>query len=129
MTGDHDDPPEQSLPVAFEVHADPSMTGGVYANALGIWHTEHEFTLDFTVNSQPPQPMQTEEGVTVVHVPHQLVARVRIPPGVVFDVLRAINENMTRYEAAFGPIRRRGKEQPLYPPPDLGNTGSEPPQG
>ena len=105
------------------------MAGGVYANALGIWHTVHEFTLDFTVNSQPPQPTETPDGTRVVHVPHQFVARVRIPPGVVFDVIRAINENMTNYERVFGPIRRPGQEEPLYPPPGLGNTGSEqPPQ-
>lgn len=121
-------PPEQP-PVAFEVHADPSLTGGVYANALAIWHTPHEFTLDFMVSSQAPQPAETEEGTTVIRAPFQLVARVRIPPGVVFDVLRAIEENMTHYERAFGQIPRPGQDQPLYPPPDLGNTGSEPPQG
>lgn len=104
------------------------MAGGVYANTLSIWHTAHEFTLDFAVNSQPPQPAQTEDGMTVLRVPAQLVARVRIPPGAVFDVLRAINENMTNYERAYGPIHRPGQEAPLYPPTALGDTGTEPPQ-
>jgi Protein of unknown function (DUF3467) len=119
-------PPGQP-PVAFELQADPSMAGGVYANALAIWHTAHEFTLDFMVNAQPPSPGVAEDGTPVIRLPHRLVARVRIPPGAAFDVIRAINENMTRYEQAYGPIHRPGKEEPLYPPPELGNTGDEPP--
>jgi hypothetical protein len=35
-----------------------------------------------------------------------VVARVKIPVTVLFDVLRALNENMTRYEQVFGEIRR-----------------------
>lgn len=120
-------PPGPPHRVAFELHADPSVVGGVYANALAVWHTAHEFTLDFMVNSNPPQPAQTPEGETVISAPHQLMARVRIPPGAVFEIIRAINENMTNYERVFGPIRRPGEDTPLYPPPGLGNTGNEPP--
>ena len=125
MTAEPHQPPEQ--PVAFEVQADPSMAGGVYANTLAIWHTAHEFTLDFMVNSQPPQPAQSEDGTTVIRVAHQLVARVRIPPGAAFEVIRAINENMTQYEQAFGPIRRPGDDTPLYPPHNRGSAGGESP--
>jgi len=115
--------------VAFELRAEPGLASGVYANALAVWHTAHEFTLDFMVNAQPPQPAQTPEGEPVIHAPHQLVARVRISPGVIFAVIRAINENMDNYERVFGQIQRPGQEEPLYPPPDLGDTGnSEPPQ-
>jgi hypothetical protein len=35
-----------------------------------------------------------------------VVARVRLPTGLVFDVLRALNQAMTEYEAIFGEIRR-----------------------
>jgi hypothetical protein len=113
--------------VMFELHGDPGPGGGVYANTLAVWHTPHEFTLDFIVTANPPQPVQTEEGETVIRAPHQLVARVRIPPSVAFDVIRAINENMTHYENRFGPIRRVGQnDTPLYPPDDVGNTGNEP---
>jgi Protein of unknown function (DUF3467) len=121
--------PPQQPPVAFELHADSSLTGGVYANGVVIWSTPYEFTLDFVVNTEPPQLAQTEDGQTVIRAPHQLVSRVRLPPGKVFDLIRAINENMTNYERAFGPIQRAGQDEPLYPPPDLGNTGNEPPQG
>ena len=36
----------------------------------------------------------------------RVVSRVKIPVTVLFDVLRALNENMTRYEQVFGEIRR-----------------------
>jgi hypothetical protein len=119
--------PEQPR-VALELHADPSLEGGVYANGLIAWFTPHEFTLDFIVNSAPSQPGETPEGEAVIRAPHRLAARVRIPPTALFDIIRAINENMGRYEQAFGPIRRPGPEVPLYPPGDLGDTGSGPPQ-
>jgi len=35
----------------------------------------------------------------------------RLVPPLVFDVLRALNENMTRYEQAFGEIRRPGEHR------------------
>ena len=115
--------PEQPTHVAFELQADPSMLGGVYANGLSVWHTVSEFTLDFVVNSQPQTPMRTETGETVIRAPHQLVARVRIPPGKVFDVIRAINDNLTNYEQTFGPLSQREPNVPLYPPLDQGETG------
>ena len=87
--------------------------GGVYANFLAIWHSPHEFTLDFA-GLQPPQPSDPEDETSPFVVPCRVVARVRIPVSVVFDVLRALNQNMTQYEDTFGPIRgvsqgRRGR--------------------
>ena len=78
---------------------------GVYANLLAIWHTADEFTLDFAVK-QPSEVRDTADGGQEVHVPARVVARVRVPPGQIFEILRALNENMTHYERAFGEIRR-----------------------
>jgi hypothetical protein len=131
------DNPEQPTRIAFELQADPSMLGGVYANGLSVWHTVSEFTLDFVVNSQPQAPARTETGEMVIRAPHQLVARVRIPPGKVFDVIRAINDNLTNYEQTFGPLSPREPYTPLYPPSDggsdsgdadTGESGGQPPE-
>lgn len=92
---------------AFQVHVPPDLEGGVYANFLVVWHTPYEFTLDFAA-MQPAQ--QTEEGSPPT-VPMRVVSRVRIPVTLIFDVLRALNENMTRYETAFGEIRRPQQEE------------------
>lgn len=83
----------------------PELEVGVYANLLAIWHTQDEFTLDFAVK-QPPQIGQQQDGTEVVRVPARVVARVRVPPGQVFEIIKALNENMTHYERTFGEIRR-----------------------
>lgn len=90
--------------VTFRMDVPPEETGGRYANMLSIWHTAHEFTLDFGA-TQPPEQAEGDPGSPVV-VPCRVVSRIRIPVSVVFDVLRALNENMTRYESAFGEIHR-----------------------
>ncbi len=93
--------PQQFLDLAVP----PEQEVGVYANLLAIWHTQDEFTLDFAVK-QPSQIGQQEDGTEVVRVPARVVARVRVPPGQVFEILKALNENMTHYERTFGDIRR-----------------------
>ncbi|HEY5986189.1 MAG TPA: DUF3467 domain-containing protein [Streptosporangiaceae bacterium] len=115
------EPPAQPR-IEFEPHADPALEAGVYANGLAIWHTMHEFTFDFFVSSQPPHEARTEEGERVIKAPHRLVARVRIPPTSVFDIIRTINQNLTLYEQKFGQIRTPVSEGPLYPPDDSGGA-------
>ena len=109
------DPPAQPR-MAFETHAEPAQEAGSYANALAIWHTGHEFTFDFLVSSEPPRPVRTEDGEEVIRAPHRLVARIRVPPTAVFDIIRTINQNLTLYEQRFGQIRPPGAQSPLYPP-------------
>jgi Protein of unknown function (DUF3467) len=104
--------PEPS--VRFEMSISEGDVIGVYSNFLGVWHTAHEFTLDFAV-TQPAMAGVDEEGNSVTRVPCQVVARVRVPPTVVFDFLRTINENLSTYEANFGGIQRPETGE-VYPP-------------
>ena len=94
-------PPGEQPPLHFELQIADTLTPGVYANFLGVWHTAHEFTLDFAV-TQPPGPAQTPDGATVMRVPCQVVSRVKVPPTVLFDFLRTVNENLTNWEQNFG---------------------------
>lgn len=89
------------------------IEGGVYANLVGVWHTPYEFTLDFATTMQPEQM-----GDQVV-VPARVTSRVKLPVTVIFDLIRALNENMTKYEAQHGTIVRPGDRQPMLPPDDL----------
>jgi Protein of unknown function (DUF3467) len=98
---------DENRPTNFEIQLPPELESGVYANFLGVWHTAHEFTLDFA-QIQPAQVDDPEDPSSPVTLPARVVARVKIPVTVVFDVIRALNENMTRYEQAFGEIRRPG---------------------
>ena len=92
----------------FELNVPPELEGGVYANVLGVWHTAYEFTLDFAA-MQPPQVLDESDPASPTHVPCRVVARVKIPVTAVFDLIRAVNDNMTKYEEHFGEIHRPGK--------------------
>jgi signal transduction histidine kinase len=63
---------------------------GVYANQMVVSHTKEEFILDF-VNLFPP------EGI--------VNARIIISPGHLKRVIRALAENVRKYEERFGEIR------------------------
>jgi Protein of unknown function (DUF3467) len=94
----------EDRPTEFQIQVPNELEPGVYANFLSVWHTAYEFTLDFGV-TQPPQ-IDQEDPDAPVRVECRVVSRVKIPVTVLFDVLRALNENMTRYEQVFGEIKR-----------------------
>lgn len=102
--------------VRFDVYVPDNQMAGSYANLLNVWHTAHEFTLDFAT-TMPPESAVDDLGNPVVRVPVQVVQRVKVPPSLLFEIMRALNENMTRYEESFGSIQRSGGEEPLFPPP------------
>jgi hypothetical protein len=98
--------PRQRQEIQFIVR--PEQEGGVYANFLVVWHSEHEFTLDFCAR-QPTRP--SEEDPERMVMPCLVVSRIKIPVTLIFDVVRALNENMTRYEETYGEIRRPGVQE------------------
>lgn len=65
----------------FVFQIPPELEGGRYANILGVWHTPHEFTLDFSVTLSP---QQSEDGQPVI--PANIVARVKVSPSLVFEL-------------------------------------------
>jgi len=89
-------------PIELKIDVPPELEGGTYANVLNVWHTAYEFTLDFGVMQQVGEP---EDPDAALQVPVRVVSRVRIPVTLLFEVLKALNTNMTGYEATFGPIR------------------------
>jgi hypothetical protein len=90
-------------PIAFQVPEE--LRAGAYANLLAVWHTAHEFTLDFAVSGLPREVEQGRQ------IPAPVVARVKVPPSVIFSIARAIADNVDRYEKQFGAITAR--------PPDI----------
>ena|SRR5436190_7000263 len=91
-------PDQQELQVSIP----DDVAAGVYSNMALVWHTAYEFTLDFAAI----EPSDSNR------VPCRVVARVRIPPTVIFDLMRALNENMSIYEQKFGEIKRFGGKPP-----------------
>ena len=70
---------------------------GRYSNLLRIAHSREEFILDF-VNLVPPQGVVT--------------ARVVTSPGHLKRIVRALQENLQRYEAAYGEIQEASDPAP-----------------
>jgi hypothetical protein len=94
--------PEQQ---ELQINVPDEVAAGVYSNMVLVWHTPYEFTLDFAAI----EPTDTNR------VPCRVVSRVRIPPTVIFDLMRALNENMAKYEEKFGEIKRfGGGESPRF---------------
>lgn len=73
----------------IHVRINDEIAGGVYSNAMEVKHTKEEFCLDF-LNIFPPVGA--------------LTARVIISPGHLKRIIRALNENMAKYESKFGRI-------------------------
>jgi hypothetical protein len=73
---------------------------GVYSNQMVISHTREEFLIDF-INLFPP------EGV--------VNARVILSPGHLKRMIRALRDNLERYENSFGAIMEAAAPQPDEP--------------
>ncbi|MHB0977266.1 MAG: DUF3467 domain-containing protein [Candidatus Aquicultorales bacterium] len=84
----------------LKVKVPDKMLKGAYANQMMVTHTKEEFLLDF-INLFPP------EGV--------VTARVIVSPGHMKRIVGALQENIARYEKAYGQIEL-GEEPPK---PDL----------
>jgi len=74
-----------------------SVLPGVYSNQMMVSHTREEFLMDF-LNLFPPQ------GV--------VNARVIVSPGHVKRMIRALQENMARYESRHGAIIEAAAPKP-----------------
>ncbi len=76
---------QQKMPIKMPEKVLP----GVYANQMMVSHTREEFVIDF-VNLFPP------EGV--------VNARVIVSPGHLKRMIRALSDNLARYEVRHGQI-------------------------
>ena len=76
-------------PHKLHVKMPDKVLPGVYSNQMMVSHTREEFLIDF-INLFPP------EGV--------VNARVIVSPGHLKRMIRALRENLARYETSHGPI-------------------------
>ena len=97
-------PPE----VELDFRTPDELWSGVDANAVSIWHSPYEFTLDWAV-AGPVEIDDPDDPASLLRVRAIVVTRVRIPVGLVFDVLQGLSQVMTDYERLYGEIRRPGE--------------------
>lgn len=66
------------------------MIGGVYANSMAVAHTREEFIMDFLMMAPPAGTVN---------------ARIIVSPGHMKRIAAALQENIAKYEAKFGPVQ------------------------
>jgi hypothetical protein len=101
------------MPRRLSLSTTPDVEAGVYADFVSVWHQPHQFILDFSVHTSPPQVIEVE-GKQVVNVPARMVARVRLRPEQIFEIMKALNQQLSRWEKEQGRAPRT--EEPPQPP-------------
>lgn len=76
-------------PQQIQIKASDDVLRGIYANALQISHTKDEVIFDF-LSIVPPQG--------------HLVSRVLTSPGHAKQILKALEDNLKKYEAQYGKL-------------------------
>jgi hypothetical protein len=88
-------PPPQAMQQRLNITIDQNVGEGIYANMVLIAHTGAEFVMDFA-RAMPGVPN------TKVH------SRIVMTPQHLKGFLKALEENVERYEARFGEIKIEG---------------------
>jgi Protein of unknown function (DUF3467) len=92
-------PPEHRV----EITVPPEHEVGVYAGFASVWRTQDSLVIDFATAVRPPTVLEDDEsGTSYVHVPAQVVSRVRIPPSQVWELMKALEQNLSAYERESG---------------------------
>jgi hypothetical protein len=88
--------PQAAKEPQIAVQIDAQQGTGVYSNLMMISHRKEEFILDFLFL----QPQRSPQGQTVA----TLRSRVITSPEHAKRILRALQENIRRYEDSYGTI-------------------------
>ena len=81
----------------IQVRMPQELAGGVYADFIRAWHTNDAFVLDFATFSDPPR---NEDDALILDA--TVVSRVRIPPGQVFELMKALEQQLSAWEKESG---------------------------
>jgi hypothetical protein len=77
-------------PKEIRVNFPKELAGGAYSNNMVVSHTKEEFIMDFLMVAPP-------SGA--------LTARIIVSPGHIKRIIKALQENISRYEQKFGSIQ------------------------
>lgn len=106
----------------MQIRTPEGMAAGAYANGVAVWSSPSEFTIDFLV-SLPAEPgVNNDTGQAVMVLPQQVVSRVKIPPPLVFQLMRNLNSTMEAHEQQHGQIPEFQSGARPQQPPEGGTT-------
>lgn len=97
-----DKPVPPPVQIQIQIELDPVTANGVFVNSALVNHTETEFTLDL-LYIQPQAPKATVRARAITTPKHMK------------RLLHAIQDNLAKYEARFGPVDLG--DAPHFPPP------------
>lgn len=87
----------------FEIDLPPELVAGSYADFANVWHTPTVFIMDFLTLAKPPsESVDAETGERRTIVPARVVSRVRIPPEQVFELAKALTQQLEFWEQETG---------------------------
>ncbi|TYO96370.1 uncharacterized protein DUF3467 [Geothermobacter ehrlichii] len=90
---------EKRREIRIEIQLDEETAQGAYANLAVVNHTDAEFVLDF-IYVQPQAPRA------------KVRSRIITSPRHVKRLLRALQDNLDRYEARFGSVEDVAADDP-----------------
>jgi len=87
--------------IQLQIQLDDNIADGQYVNMALVNHTETEFTLDF-IYVQPQQPKARVRSRIITNPKHMK------------RLLVAMQDNVAKFEAKFGPIVLVETENPIH---------------
>jgi hypothetical protein len=82
-----------------QISLPPDQSAGVFADFVQAWHTNDAFVLDFASLVQPPH---TDEPGGPLILNAAIASRVRIPPAQVFELMKALEQQLSIWEKERG---------------------------
>jgi hypothetical protein len=77
----------------INIHVSPELMAGVYANFANVSHSDYEFTITFA---------RVDHEVESAEVPGIIVSRVSLSPRFMRELMTALDDNYSRWEAREG---------------------------
>ena len=95
-----ENPAELPLHLDIDVPADKAV--GCYADFVSVWHTKDVFVLDFAALVASPTHGEGPNGEPMSVAKSIITSRVRVPPGQVCEVMKALEAQLTAWEQESG---------------------------
>jgi hypothetical protein len=77
----------------INIHVSPEQMAGVYANFANVSHSDYEFTITFA---------RVDHEVEASEIPGIIVSRVSLSPRFMRELIEALEDNYSRWEAREG---------------------------
>jgi Protein of unknown function (DUF3467) len=86
----------------LNVDVPADAVAGVHADYASVWTTPETCVIDFLTVTAPIRQQTGEDGVSRPVVNTTLVSRVRIPPTHVWELMKALEKQLSQWEAKHG---------------------------